>query len=151
MQDSKGIMVGGRPTPNEISTRAVQPAYTMASPMTGISALAGCVRREISPVEITKECLRRIGKLNHVLNAFIKVTQESALVESHTAENEILRGPWRGALHAPIALIDVIDTAGVPTPAASALCRDRIPDQDAGVVRRLREAGVVILGKNKPL
>jgi aspartyl-tRNA(Asn)/glutamyl-tRNA(Gln) amidotransferase subunit A len=123
-----------------------------ASPMTttSISDLAQCLRRrEISPVEITKECLRRIEKLNPVLNAFITVTAESALVESHTAEDEILRGRWRGPLHGiPIALKDMIDTAGVRTTAASALYRDRIPDQDAEVVRRLREAGAVILGKN---
>jgi len=123
-----------------------------ASPMTttSISDLAQCLRRrEISPVEITKECLRRIEKLNPVLNAFITVTAESALVESRTAEDEILRGRWRGPLHGiPIALKDMIDTAGVRTTAASALYRDRIPDQDAEVVRRLREAGAVILGKN---
>src|ERR1700758_3901185 len=123
-----------------------------ASPMTttSISDLAQCLRRrEISPVEITKECLRRIEKLNPVLNAFITVTAESALVESHTAEEEILRGRWRGPLHGiPVALKDMIDTARVRTTAASALYRDRIPEQDAEVVRRLREAGAVILGKN---
>lgn len=106
-------------------------------------------RREVSPVEITLECLGRIDRLNPSLNAFITVTAESALAEARRAEAEILRGEWRGPLHGvPLALKDLIDTAGVRTTAASALYKDRVPDQDAEVVRRLRQAGAVIVGKN---
>jgi aspartyl-tRNA(Asn)/glutamyl-tRNA(Gln) amidotransferase subunit A len=115
-----------------------------------ISDLTQPVRRkEISPVEITLACLERIAKMNPALNAFITVTAESALAEARAAEAEILRGKWRGPLHGvPIALKDLIDTAGVRTTAASALYKDRIPFHDAEVVRRLREAGAVIVGKN---
>ncbi len=106
-------------------------------------------RREISPVEITRDCLARIEKLNPSLNAFIAVMGESALEEARRAEGEIGRGEWRGALHGvPVALKDLIDTAGVRTTAASALYKDRVPSEDAVVVRRLREAGAVIVGKN---
>jgi aspartyl-tRNA(Asn)/glutamyl-tRNA(Gln) amidotransferase subunit A len=106
-------------------------------------------RREISPVEVTQGCLARIEKLNPPLNAFITLIAESALAEASRAEAEILRGDWRGALHGvPVALKDLIDTAGVRTTAASALYEDRVPDHDAEVVRRLRQAGAVILGKN---
>ena len=106
-------------------------------------------RREISPVEVTQECLVRIEKLDPALNAFITVMAESALAEARTAETEIGRGEWRGALHGvPVALKDLIDTAGVRTTAASALYKDRVPSEDAEVVRRLRQAGAVILGKN---
>jgi aspartyl-tRNA(Asn)/glutamyl-tRNA(Gln) amidotransferase subunit A len=106
-------------------------------------------RREISPVEITRGCLARIEASNASLNAFITVMAESALDEARAAEAEILRGEWRGALHGiPIALKDLIDTAGVRTTAASALYKDRVPTQDAEVVRRLRQAGAVIVGKN---
>jgi aspartyl-tRNA(Asn)/glutamyl-tRNA(Gln) amidotransferase subunit A len=106
-------------------------------------------RREISPVEITRGCLARIEASNSKLNAFITVMAESALDEARAAEAEILRGEWRGALHGiPIALKDLIDTAGVRTTAASALYKDRVPTQDAEVVRRLRQAGAVIVGKN---
>jgi aspartyl-tRNA(Asn)/glutamyl-tRNA(Gln) amidotransferase subunit A len=106
-------------------------------------------RREISPVEVTQGCLARIEKLNPALNAFITVIAESALAEASRTEAEILRGEWRGALHGvPVALKDLIDTAGVRTTAASALYEDRVPDHDAEVVRRLRQAGAVILGKN---
>jgi len=106
-------------------------------------------RREISPVEITRACLQRIEELNPALNAFITVMMDSALSDAQKAEAEILRGEWRGPLHGiPIALKDLIDTAGVRTTAASAAHKDRIPSEDADVVRRLRIAGAVIVGKN---
>jgi aspartyl-tRNA(Asn)/glutamyl-tRNA(Gln) amidotransferase subunit A len=102
----------------------------------------------VSPVELAKECLEHIEKLNLSLNAFITVTAESALQQAKQAEAEIHRGKWRGPLHGiPIALKDLIDTAGIRTTAASALFKDRIPDEDAEVVRRLKDAGAVFLGK----
>ena len=104
--------------------------------------------RTISPVELTQECLFRIEKLNPELNAFITVLAESALEDARSAEQEIQRGNYRGPLHGiPIGLKDIIDTAGVRTTAASALFKDRIPTEDAEVVRRLRAAGAIILGK----
>ena len=109
----------------------------------------GYRKGKISPVEIARACLERIEKHNPELNAFITVTRESALVEARAAEAEISRGEWRGPLHGvPIALKDLIDTAGVRTTAGSALYKDRIPVQDAEIVRRLRQAGAVIVGKN---
>ena len=106
-------------------------------------------RKEVSPLELTRACLDRIEKLNPTLNAFITVTAESALAEARAAEIEISRGEWRGPLHGiPIALKDLIDTAGTRTTAASALYQDRMPTEDAEVVRWLRQAGAVILGKN---
>jgi len=106
-------------------------------------------RREISPVEITRVCLDRIERLNPTLNAFISVTAESALAEARAAETEIGRGEWRGPLHGvPVALKDLIDTANVRTTSGSALHEDRVPERDAEVVRRLRHAGAVIVGKN---
>jgi len=115
-----------------------------------ISELAQRLRRkEVSPVEITRACLEQIERLNPALNAFITVMADSAHSEARVAESEILRGHWRGPLHGvPVALKDLIDTAGVRTTAASALYKERIPAQDAEVVRRLQLAGAVILGKN---
>src|SRR5271169_6907336 len=84
-------------------------------------------RREISPVQVTQDCLSRIEKLDPALNAFITVMTESALAEARTAEAEIARGEWRGPLHGvPIALKDLIDTAGVLTTSASALQAKRV-------------------------
>jgi aspartyl-tRNA(Asn)/glutamyl-tRNA(Gln) amidotransferase subunit A len=106
-------------------------------------------RKEVSPLELTRACLDRIEKRNAALNAFITVMGKSALVEAGAAEMEILRGEWRGPLHGiPIALKDLIDTSGTRTTAASAVFQDRVPSEDAEVVRRLRRAGAVIIGKN---
>jgi len=106
-------------------------------------------RREISSLEITRECLARIEKRDSALNAFITVMSESALEEARAADVALARGEWRGPLHGiPVALKDLIDTAGVKTTAASALYKDRAPGADAEVVRRLRTAGAIILGKN---
>jgi aspartyl-tRNA(Asn)/glutamyl-tRNA(Gln) amidotransferase subunit A len=104
--------------------------------------------RKVSPVELTQDCLRRIERLGPELNAFITVTAESALDAALVAEREIQAGTWRGPLHGlPIALKDLIDTAGVRTTAASALFQDRIPEHDAEIVARLKTAGAIILGK----
>ena len=103
---------------------------------------------KLSPVELTKQCLERIEKLNPVLNAFITVAAESSQVAARGAESEIQRGNWRGPLHGiPIALKDMIDTAGVATTAGSVLFRHRVPSADAEVVRRLKQAGAIVLGK----
>ena len=112
--------------------------------------------RSISPVELTHDCLDRIEKLNPILNAFITVTAESALERARLAEREIFRGHYLGPLHGiPIGLKDIIDVAGVRTTAASAQFsstpgtpqKDRVPTEDAQVVRRLRCGGAIILGK----
>lgn len=104
--------------------------------------------RKISPVELTQECLSRIERLDPKLNAFITVTADAALAQAHEAESEIQHGNWKGPLHGiPIGLKDIVDTAAARTTAASAVFRDRIPAQDAEVVRRLKAAGAVLLGK----
>jgi aspartyl-tRNA(Asn)/glutamyl-tRNA(Gln) amidotransferase subunit A len=105
-------------------------------------------RKKISPVDLTKSCLARIEQLNPTLNAFISVMHDSALEQAHKAEDEIRAGNWRGPLHGiPIGLKDLIDTAGVKTTCASALFLDRVPTEDAEVVRHLKSAGAVLIGK----
>ena len=105
-------------------------------------------RRTVSPVELTQHYLEQIERLNPVLNAFITATAESALAQARQAESEIMSGGWRGPLHGiPIGLKDLIDTSGLRTTAASALFKDRIPQEDADVVVRLKAAGAVIVGK----
>jgi len=104
--------------------------------------------RRLSPVELTRECLARIERLDPALNAFITVTADLALEQARRAESEVMAGNYRGPLHGvPIALKDLFDTAGVRTTAASNQYRDRVPAEDAEVVRRLKQAGAVILGK----
>jgi aspartyl-tRNA(Asn)/glutamyl-tRNA(Gln) amidotransferase subunit A len=105
-------------------------------------------RKLVSPVELTRACLQRIERLNPILNAFITVTAEQAMAQARDAEAEVRRGKWRGPLHGiPIGLKDNIDTAGVRTTLASAVFKDRVPSADAEVVRRLKAAGAVFLGK----
>lgn len=117
--------------------------------MKSILQLADLLQKRLaSPVELASDCLKRIARLDPTLNAFITVTAESAIAQARQAEAEIFRGGWRGPLHGiPIGLKDLIDTAGVRTTAASALFKDRIPSQDAEIVRRLKAAGAVLLGK----
>jgi len=106
-------------------------------------------RRELSPVTLVRECLEIIDRLNPSLNAFLTVTGESALAEAQRAEKEIQSGGWRGPLHGiPIGLKDLIDTAGVRTTAASAVHLNRVPTEDADVVKKLKAAGAVFLGKH---
>jgi aspartyl-tRNA(Asn)/glutamyl-tRNA(Gln) amidotransferase subunit A len=105
-------------------------------------------KKKVSPVELTTACLARINQFNPSLNAFITITAESAMAQAREAEAEVMRGNWRGPLHGvPIALKDLFDTAGVKTTAGSGVFKDRIPTEDAEVVRRLKTAGAVLLGK----
>jgi aspartyl-tRNA(Asn)/glutamyl-tRNA(Gln) amidotransferase subunit A len=101
-----------------------------------------------SAVELTQACLKRIETYNDALNAFITVTGEQALAAARLMDAEQRRGNWRGPLHGiPIALKDNVDTVGIRTTAASELFKDRVPSEDAEVVRRLKRAGVILLGK----
>ena len=105
-------------------------------------------QQKLSPVDLTKTCLDRIDHLNPTLNAFITITRESAIKDAETAEREIHQGHWRSPLHGiPIGLKDLIDTAGVKTTCGSALFAERVPTEDAEIVRRLKRAGAVIVGK----
>ncbi|HWX93934.1 MAG TPA: amidase [Terriglobales bacterium] len=117
--------------------------------MTTILELSEALReRRLSPVELTRECLARIERFNPTLNAFIAVTADTALQQARRAEEEIQRGDWRGPLHGiPLGLKDLIDTAGIPTTAASELYKHRIPMHSAEVVLKLEHAGAVFLGK----
>ncbi len=105
-------------------------------------------KRAVSPVELTRACLERIERLDPILKAFITVAAESALQEARQAEAEIAKGNWKGPLHGiPLAVKDLVETAGVRTTAASAVLQDYVPEHDAYVVQRLRSAGAVLLGK----
>src|SRR5256886_6455611 len=128
---------------------ATQPITDTGPTALSLSEASRLLRQKrISPVELAQACLARIESLNPTLNAFITVTAESALATARSAEAQIARGGWKGPLHGiPIAVKDLLDTAGVRTTAASALFKDRVPAQDAEVVRRLRAAGAVLLRK----
>src|SRR5256712_5420012 len=115
----------------------------------GIEALSALLaKKKVSPVELTQLYLSRIERLNPKLNAFLAVASESALAEARAAERELLRGKRRGVLHGiPLALKDNIETRNLRTTMGSLILRDFVPSDDATVVRKLRRAGAIVLGK----
>ena len=104
--------------------------------------------RQLSPVEYTENLLARTEALEPQLNAFITRTPDVAMAAARRAEAEIMHGNLRGPLHGmPFALKDIYDTAGILTSGHSRTCIDRVPDEDATSVARLKAAGGVLTGK----
>lgn len=103
----------------------------------------------LSPVEVTRATLDRIARLNPELNAYISVQAESALAAAQAAETQLRAGVDLGPLHGvPVAVKDIIAVKGTRTTAASRVLLDAPLDaEDAPVVRRLRAAGAIVLGK----
>lgn len=114
-----------------------------------ISAAAEQLRtRQLSPVDLVRSCLQRIDQLESRVHAWVTVDRDGALAVARRCEEEIQRGQYRGPLHGiPIGIKDIFYTAGLKTTAGSPIYADFVPDHDAGAVRRLREAGAIILGK----
>jgi aspartyl-tRNA(Asn)/glutamyl-tRNA(Gln) amidotransferase subunit A len=124
---------------------AAVPAPSDPAEWTLSEASAAIRRKLVSPLELTRACLDRIDRLNPRLNALITVTSAQALDDARRLQDKKPTSPLYGI---PIALKDLIDTAGVRTTAGSAQFVDRVPAEDAAVVKRLRAAGAVILGKS---
>ena len=103
---------------------------------------------DLSPVELTRSQLERIEKLDGTLKAYATITAEQAMQDARQAEQEIVKGNYRGHLHGiPIAVKDLCDTSGIRTMGGSYVFRDNIPKTDATVVVNLRKAGAISLGK----
>jgi aspartyl-tRNA(Asn)/glutamyl-tRNA(Gln) amidotransferase subunit A len=115
----------------------------------GVHALADDIRRrKISPVELTRAYLSRIEALNPRLCAYLTITAEIALQDAKRAEAEIVAGQWRGPLHGiPFGVKDIFETIGVRSTHGSSFFTEFVPERDAQAVRRLREAGAIMLGK----
>lgn len=105
-------------------------------------------RKELSPVEVTQAQLDRIAQVDGALQSYVIVMAEQALADARQAEAEIAKGHIRGPLHGvPVAVKDLCWTEGVATAAGMTLYKDFVPTEDGTAVRKLREAGAVILGK----
>ncbi len=116
--------------------------------MTLTEAAAKIRSRAVTSTQLTEACLARIAIYQPKLNAFITVLKEQAMAQAREMDAEARAGKFRGPLHGiPIALKDNIDTAGIRTTAASAVFDDRVPTEDAPVTKRLRAAGMVLIGK----
>lgn len=104
--------------------------------------------RDISPVEATRSLLDHVEAANPAINAYISVTADEALADAKQAESEIAAGRYRGPFHGvPLALKDNLYVGQQVTTMASKIHADFIPESDATVVARLREAGAILTGK----
>jgi aspartyl-tRNA(Asn)/glutamyl-tRNA(Gln) amidotransferase subunit A len=116
--------------------------------LTLLEAARLIAHREISPVELTQERLKRIHTLDDKINAFITLTEDSALQAAREAQSELEQDAPRSLLHGiPLALKDLFETQGVRTTGGSKFFRDYIPPRDAAAVAALKSAGAVLLGK----
>ncbi len=114
-----------------------------------LAETARCLKdRAISPVELARHQLDRIGALDSRLHAFVAVTADRAMAAARRAESEIQAGRYRGPLHGiPVGVKDLCDMRGVVTAAGTTVLADSIASDDATVVGKLEDAGAVILGK----
>src|SRR6516165_667676 len=104
--------------------------------------------RKLSPVELVDAFLARIARLDGVLHSYITVTGEAARTAARAAEASALAGRDIGPLHGiPYGLKDNYYTSGIRTTAGSRLLLDFVPNEDATLYCRLRDAGAILLGK----
>ncbi|WP_027283703.1 amidase [Rubritepida flocculans] len=105
-------------------------------------------RKKLSPVELLESCLARIGAVNHAVNAMTAMDVEGARAAARAAEAAVMKGERLGPLHGlPLGIKDLEATKGLRTTWGSLLFKDHVPAEDEGMVRRLREAGGIVLGK----
>jgi aspartyl-tRNA(Asn)/glutamyl-tRNA(Gln) amidotransferase subunit A len=122
-----------------------------AGPFTGASLASIAVQLRAGgtdPVELARRSLAAIEASQPTINAFVTVDHDGALAAAERARDELARGTDRGPLHGvPVAVKDIVDTAGLVTTMGSRHFAGHVPDADAEVVTRLRAAGAVIVGK----
>jgi len=103
---------------------------------------------EVSPRDLVNALLERIKETEDKVKAYVTLTGEAARRTAEKAEKEIQRGQYRGLLHGiPVSIKDLMDTRGVKTTYGSRIFSENIPSEDATVVKKLKEAGAIMLGK----
>jgi len=114
-----------------------------------VTSAAGLIhRKELSPVELVRAVLDRIDAYGKRINAYIALHAEEAIQAARRAEDALVHRHPLGPLHGvPLAVKDLFFEAGLPTTAGSRVLQDFVPREDATVIRRLREAGAVLLGR----
>lgn len=117
--------------------------------MHSIQSAADEIRQgRLSPVSLLAQCLKQIERMEEKVRAWVFVDREGAQRVAEERAAEVKRGAWRGPLHGiPIAIKDIFDVYDWPTACGSQLWKNAIARQDATVVRRLRQAGAVLMGK----
>lgn len=136
--------------PKAVSEQEKEEGKKMSLSQKTIRQLAFLIQnREISPVELVKDCLRQIAETEPEINAFITVLTKEALLGAEEAEKEIMQGRYRGFLHGiPYSAKDLYMTRGIRTTGGSAVLSEHIPTENAAVVERLEAAGAILVGKN---
>ena len=118
------------------------------STLTATEAAHEIAHGAISAEEFTAACLERIAKVDREVHAFIHIDPEHALKQARALDQKKANGEGIGPLHGiPVGIKDIFDTADYPTECGSPILAGRRPQADAAAVRRLREAGAVIIGK----
>ncbi len=122
----------------------------MDLPFLSISEVSELIRKkEISPVEITQEVLKRIEEVDGKINSYVTVLADDAIQSAKEAEKLLSSGTYLGPLHGvPIGLKDIFCMKGARTTCGSRILENFISPYDATVTQRLKNAGAVILGKN---
>ena len=115
--------------------------------MSAADLVASYQAKALSPVEVTRAVLARIDQLNPVLNAFVLVDGDGALASARAAEKAYASASAEPLAGVPISIKDLTETRGMRTTKGSIALKDWVPDFDAVVVERLRDAGACILGK----
>jgi amidase len=104
--------------------------------------------REISAAELMEAHLRRIEEVGGRVNAIVTLVADRAMDEARAADDDWAHGRWRGPLHGlPVAHKDLVDTAGIRTTYGSRIYAEHVPAEDALIVRRMRAAGAITIGK----
>jgi aspartyl-tRNA(Asn)/glutamyl-tRNA(Gln) amidotransferase subunit A len=117
-------------------------------PLTVAEAGQRIASKQLSPIELTRQTLARIEALNPKTGAFITVSADQAMDAARAAEREIMQGKYRGPMHGiPFGAKDTYYTQGIRTTAGSYVLRDHYPTFDCTIVRKLKEAGGILIGK----
>ncbi len=150
--------IGGERAPEIAAPRPIawQPAPHPTRPareedlaFASVADLAALLKsRAVTSIELTELCIKRLRRLDATLHHVVTLTEERALRQARAADAELDAGIWRGPLHGvPWGAKDLLSVAGYPTTWGAAPYRDQEIDQDADVVRRLDEAGAVLVAK----
>lgn len=128
--------------------KGVRGMFSEICDLPAVQLAAMIAERSLSPVELMRASLARIGAVQPRLNPFCFVYEDAALHEAARAEDAVMRGETLGPLHGlPIAIKDFTPTKGLTTTRGSAAFADWVPDEDALIVRRLCTAGAIVIGK----
>ena len=143
LDEGSGVFMPALPPAGELPRKKEDIAYAP------VSQLAKWIESgTLTSEELTKLYLDRLERYGPQLRCVITLTREHALEQAKAADREISQGRYRGPLHGiPWGAKDLLDTAGIPTTYGAEPYRNRVPDQDSAVVKRLNDAGAVLVAK----